>query len=98
MAKYMIYRPKHYIDRKYRRGEPAGYCWCMTHLGYLDPGLIEKHDCIGKNCRFLQRYEQHKYWYKVARKQAEKERRKAEKAARKAAEARIPPPALPSQP
>ena len=47
-----------YIDRRYRKGKPAGYCHCAIHRGYLTVGMIKQHKCKKKKCRWYQEYKQ----------------------------------------
>lgn len=82
----MIYKPKRYIDKKYRAKEPIGYCWCFTHRGYLNVKLMEEHECLEKQCKYLQKYTQHPYWGNLEREKEEKRLRKLEKKKRKEAE------------
>ena len=63
------------------KGQPqkenaVGYCHNPEHRGYLSLKNLKKHKCLAKQCRYLHKYEDHKYW-------AERERIKAEKKARK---------------
>jgi len=60
--------PKRCIDRKYRDGTKIiGYCWCSIHKGYLTVPLLRQHDCLGKQCRFLQRFDDTPFWVERAK-------------------------------
>lgn len=59
---YRYFHPKRYIDYKYRKGPPCGYCHCDRHRGYLSVKLIKKHKCLSKNCEFFEKYSNHPYW------------------------------------
>lgn len=79
----MDYKPKRFIDKKYRTKPPIGYCWCLTHRGYLNPKLLNEHKCLEKKCVFLQKYLEHPFWEMKERELIEKQRRKAMKKLRK---------------
>ena len=53
--------PNCYIDHVWRNKKPIGYCHCRIHKGYLDCKLLKKHQCLNKQCTFLERYE-HPFW------------------------------------
>lgn len=53
-----------------------GYCHCALHRGALNKKLLDAHDCLGKNCSYLQKYADRPYW-------TEREERRAAKAASK---------------
>ena len=61
----------------------VGYCYCQTHPGYLTEAIIKEKNCLGNNCRYLQKFEDHRFW--VERKKTKdarnkkKEREKNEK-------------------
>ena len=79
----MRYMPKRYIDRKYRTKDPIGYCWYYMHRGYLNTKLMREHECLEKECKYLQKYETHPYWEEVEREKEKKRLRKIEKKKRK---------------
>ena len=54
------------------RAHCLGYCWLFRHRGYLNRKLLEEHNCIGKNCPMLQKFEDHPYW--ISRNAAKKSR------------------------
>ena len=54
--------PRHYIDHAWRNKKPLGYCHCRLHKGYLDCKLLKKHECLNKQCTFLEKYLEHPYW------------------------------------
>jgi len=56
---------------------PVGYCNCNTHKGYLSTTLLKQHECLQKQCPFLEAFETHEFW-------REKERKKQRRGARKA--------------
>lgn len=37
------------------------FCICDKHKGYLNKRLLDEHECLKKNCRFLKKLE-HPYW------------------------------------
>lgn len=79
----MDYKPKRFIDKKYRTKPPIGYCWCLTHRGYLNPKLLMSHECLEKKCVFLQKYLDQPFWEMKERELIEKQRRKAMKKLKK---------------
>ena len=46
----------------------VGYCHCKTHKGKISVKMLKKHQCLGKQCPFLQKYEDHPYWEQRRRK------------------------------
>lgn len=36
--------------------EKIGYCWNNTHKGYLTWDLLLRHQCLEKNCHYMQLY------------------------------------------
>lgn len=40
----------------HRNEEKVGYCWSDLHKGYLTMDLLRRHDCLEKNCKYLQMY------------------------------------------
>lgn len=54
-------------DFRWLRDQPtkekrAGYCHNKSHKGYLSVKMIKKHECLRKQCPFLEKYEDHEYW------------------------------------
>ena len=50
------------IDGSEVTGLPIGYCHIRIHSGYLDTKLMKEHKCLQKQCRFLERNEEHPEW------------------------------------
>lgn len=53
------------IDGKYCKvavRNIAGFCYNKTHRGYLNIDLLQRHDCVNKNCPFLKKFEDYPYW------------------------------------
>ena len=48
--------------------------------------LMKEHECLEKQCKYLQKYTQHPYWKNLEREKEEKRLRKLEKKKRKEAE------------
>ena len=44
------------------KDKAVGFCHHKEHVGYLSPNLVKQHDCIGKNCKYFNKYEDHPYW------------------------------------
>ncbi len=59
----------------------VGYCWSETHRGYLTLPLMTQHECVEKQCKHFQKYEQHSYWKGKDKKKEQKQRHKAQEKA-----------------
>lgn len=67
------------IDGSYnevKKEHIAGFCHCDTHRGYLSVTLLKNHDCIKKQCTFLEKFEEYPFWKNYERQLKEKERHK----------------------
>ena len=42
----------------------VGFCHHAKHVGYLNERLLKQHDCLGKQCKFLERYRYRSFWIK----------------------------------
>lgn len=42
-------------------GNAIGYCHCDRHPGALNKELAYKHKCIGKKCKYLEKYNEHSW-------------------------------------
>lgn len=54
-------------SRDYMKGQPKAkntiaYCHNIRHLGALSKDMLKQHQCLQKNCRFLEKNEEHSYW------------------------------------
>lgn len=56
----------------------VGYCWSLSHPGFISKRLLKEHQCVEKNCRNLERFE-HAYWAQLERQKCERENVKAKK-------------------
>lgn len=68
-----------FADGKYRlshKNAVAGFCHCHIHKGYLDVGLVKSHNCIEKECRYLQKFDDAPYWKHIENKKKIKQQRK----------------------
>lgn len=61
----------------------VGMCHSALHPGKLTRRIMEEHDCLGKQCRYFEKYEEAGYWRELERKQQRKKAAKMQKAARK---------------
>lgn len=52
----------------------VGCCHNRIHPGKLTRKLMEAHDCLGKECRFFEKYEDADYWREKNRKAAAKKK------------------------
>lgn len=57
----------------------VGYCHCSKHKGYLNITLLKSHDCIKKECVYLEKFEDYPFWIQYMNLQKQKERRKRAK-------------------
>ena len=57
----------------------VGCCHNLLHPGKLTKQLLKQHDCLGKNCRYFEKYEAAEYW---AERRRQEERKRAGKLAR----------------
>ncbi len=62
-----------------KRKNILGWCHNKIHEGAVNRSLLEKHDCLGKNCPFLERNEQSSFWKNYQAEQEEKAQRKEER-------------------
>ena len=72
----------------------VGYCHCRLHKGHLTKKLLDAHDCLHKNCVYLERNNEHPFFMqrnknrdakkqaKLMRKQMEQEQERVLKAIR----------------
>lgn len=63
------------VIRTYRH-KIVGCCHYSGHPGKMHRKLMEKHDCIGKQCRYFQKNEQSTYWENAQRQALAKEKKK----------------------
>lgn len=61
----------------------VGCCHNMIHPGKLTAKMMNEHDCLGKQCRFFEKYEDSAYWIAQEQKRQEKDKRKAAQQQRK---------------
>ena len=54
----------------------VGYCHLNKHPGYLTERLIKEHGCLGKQCPYLHKYEDNKYWQRREEKKKLKKEKK----------------------
>ena len=56
-----------------KRKNVLGWCHHKMHKGAVNRALLEEHDCLGKNCPFLERNSKSSYWDNLAAQQKAKE-------------------------
>lgn len=54
-------------SKELMRGQPkeentVAYCHNINHLGALSKDMLKQHQCLQKNCKFLEKNEKHPYW------------------------------------
>lgn len=64
------------IFRKVDTNSLVGYCHCSKHKGYVTVNLLKNHDCINKNCFYLEKFEDYPFWIHLMNAQKTKEQRK----------------------
>lgn len=57
-----------------RRSNVVGCCHYHLHPGKLTKRLLLEHDCVGKQCGFLEKYDDAAYWTGLRNKQTGKEK------------------------
>lgn len=75
-------------ENTYFRGQPSkknqiGYCHNKSHLGYLSITALKRHQCLKKNCPYLEKYQDHEFW---VNRDKLKEKKKKDKLNRKTME------------
>jgi len=58
----------------------VGCCHNLLHPGKMTKQLLKQHNCLGKDCRYFEKYENAEYWKECRR---QEERKRAGKLARK---------------
>lgn len=53
-----------------------GYCHFFKHRGYITRSILKNHECVKKQCSFLQKNTSNPYWTAVERIQAAEKRKK----------------------
>ena len=61
----------------------VGCCHNRIHPGKLTRRMMETHDCLGKECRFFEKYETADYWRECARKADVKQNIRQQRASQK---------------
>ena len=61
-----------------KRGKIVGWCHHSLHKGAMNKAILTQHDCLGKNCPYLQRNPESPFWAARERERESKEKRKAE--------------------
>ena len=52
------------------------YCHSGQHQGFMSEKMLKAHGCLGKQCPYLERYEDMPFWKDKAKKKADKKARK----------------------
>ena len=50
------------VDGIYRKNKVIGFCRYHLHIGALTAALIRQHECLQKECPFLEKYEDKPFW------------------------------------
>ena len=59
------------IDFKRKDSKRCAVCHNATHRGFLTAKAVMEHNCVGKNCPYLEKLD-HRYWTQCERKSLEK--------------------------
>ena len=59
----------------------VGKCHYQGHPGIISKGLLEKHNCLGKQCKYLQKYTDSVFWRDLEERQKAAEKAKQNKKA-----------------
>ena len=54
----------------------VGFCHNQQHKGFLTVTILNKHDCIEKNCHYLEKFEDYPFWISYYRKKRAEEIKK----------------------
>ena len=60
-----------------KRGKIIGWCHHYLHEGAITKTILSEHDCLNKNCPYLERNCQSPFWAELELKKESKEKRKA---------------------
>ena len=72
-------------NRCLKRKSVIAYCNCRLHLGFITPGIMKKHNCLRKECRYFKKVES-TFWEDFEKAKSQKELIKQEKRRKKEAE------------
>lgn len=50
----------------------VGFCHNLIHKGYVTVTLLQKHECLGKKCPYLERFEAYPFWAKYEAREKQK--------------------------
>lgn len=65
-----------YMRNAASKNKAVAYCHCKAHKGNLSVKMLKQHECLGKQCPYLEKYESHDYWrQREALKAKKKEKR-----------------------
>lgn len=54
-------------------GSITGFCHNNAHKGFLTVTLMNKHNCVEKDCHYFERFKEYPYWIKYERRITQKE-------------------------
>lgn len=60
---------------KMKESKIIGFCHCRLHKGYLNASILKEHECLRKNCFYLEKYEDRPFW--VQREKAKEKKLKS---------------------
>jgi len=61
---------------KMKESKIIGYCHCRLHKGYLNSYILKEHECLKKNCFYLEKYEDRPFWTQREKKKEKKQKNK----------------------
>jgi len=42
--------------------DPVAYCHYWRHKGFLGKNMMKQHQCLSKECKYLEKIESHSFW------------------------------------
>ena len=54
----------------------VGICHNKKHYGFISRKTMRKHNCLGKQCKYFEKCEDHPFWTLQSQKKADKKARK----------------------
>ena len=65
-----------FLGNQPKQAKAVAYCHSGEHQGYLSEKMLKAHGCLGKNCPYLEKYENTQFFKDRAKKKADKKARK----------------------
>ena len=65
-----------FLGNQPKKEKAIAYCHSGEHQGFLSEKMLKAHGCLGKQCPYLEKYEDKQFWKDRAAKKADKKARK----------------------